>query len=147
MEVILKENVQNLGYKDEVVKVKNGYGRNYLIPQKKAILATPSSKKMLEEELKQRAHKLAKIKADAEDMAAKLNGMSLTINAKASSTGKIFGAVTSIQVADALEQAGYKIDRHIIAIKGDIKEIGSYKAQLKLHKDVNAEISLEVVAE
>lgn len=147
MEVILKENVQDLGYKDEVVKVKDGYGRNYLIPQKKAILATPSSKKMLEEELKQRAHKLAKIKADAEDMAAKLNGMSLTINAKASSTGKIFGAVTSIQVADALEQAGYKIDRHIIAIKGDIKEIGSYKAQLKLHKDVNVEISLEVVAE
>ncbi len=147
MEIILKEDVQNLGYKDDVVIVKSGYGRNFLIPQKKAVLATPSAKKMLAEDLKQRAHKLAKIKADAEALAAKVNGLSLTIGAKASTNGKIFGAVTNIQVAEALEKAGFNVDRKVIAIKEAIKELGSYKAQLKLHKEVAAEVSIEVVAE
>lgn len=147
MEIILKEDVQNLGYKDDIVKVKDGYGRNYLIPQKKAVLATSSAKKMLAEDLKQRAHKLAKIKAEAETLAAKLEGLNLTVGAKVSSTGKIFGSVTTIQVAEALEKAGFSVDRKAINIKEAIKEIGSYKAQLKLHKEVSVEIALEVIAE
>lgn len=147
MEIILKEDVQNLGFKDDILTVKDGYGRNYLIPQKKAILATSSAKKMLAEDLKQRAHKLAKIKADAEELAAKVNGLTLTLGAKASSNGKIFGAVTNIQVAEALSKAGFSVERKVIAIKDSIKEIGTYKAQLKLHREVSAEVTLEVVAE
>ncbi|MDR3704772.1 MAG: 50S ribosomal protein L9 [Paludibacteraceae bacterium] len=147
MKLILKEDIQNLGYKDDIVAVKDGYGRNFLIPQKKAILATLSAKKMLAEDLKQRAHKIAKIKADAEELAAKVNGLALTIGTKASSNGKIFGSVTNIQVAEALEKAGFTVDRRVIFIKDAIKEVGSYKAQLKLHKEVSAEVTLEIVAE
>lgn len=147
MEIILLQDVQNLGYKDDVVKVKNGYGRNYLIPQGKAILATPSAKKQLEENLKQRAHKLAKIKADAEEMAAKLNGVSLQIGAKTSATGTIFGSVNNIQIAEALAKKGFDVDRKIIFINDNVKELGSYKATIKLHKEVSAEINFEVVAE
>ena len=147
MEIILLQDVQNLGYKDDVVKVKNGYGRNYLIPQGKAILATPSAKKQLEENLKQRAHKLAKIKADAEALAAKLNGVSLQIGAKTSATGTIFGSVNNIQIAEALAKQGFDIDRKIIYINDNVKELGSYKATVKLHKEVSAEINFEVVAE
>lgn len=147
MEIILLQDVQNLGYKDDVVKVKNGYGRNYLIPQGMAVLATPSAKKQLEENLKQRAHKLAKIKADAEELAAKLNGVSLTIGAKTSATGTIFGSVNNIQIAEALAKKGFEIDRKIIVINDAVKELGSYKATIKLHKEVSAEINFEVVAE
>ena len=147
MEIILLQDVQNLGYKDDVVKVKNGYGRNYLIPQGKAILATPSAKKQLEENLKQRAHKLAKIKADAEELAAKLNGVSLQIGAKTSATGTIFGSVNNIQIAEALAKQGFDIDRKIIFINDNVKELGSYKATVKLLKEVSAEINFEVVAE
>ena len=147
MEIILLQDVQNLGYKDDVVKVKNGYGRNYLIPQVKAILATPSAKKQLEENLKQRAHKLAKIKADAEELAAKLNGVSLQIGAKTSATGTIFGSVNNIQIAEALAKKGFDVDRKIIFINDNVKELGSYKATIKLHKEVSAEINFEVVAE
>ena len=147
MEIILLQDVQNLGYKDDVVKVKNGYGRNYLIPQGMAALATPSAKKQLEENLKQRAHKLAKIKAEAEELAAKLNGVSLTIGAKTSATGTIFGSVNTIQIAEALAAKGFEIDRKTIAINGAVKELGSYKATIKLHKEVSAEINFEVVAE
>ncbi|MBR5373840.1 MAG: 50S ribosomal protein L9 [Paludibacteraceae bacterium] len=147
MEIILLQDVQNLGYKDDVVKVKNGYGRNYLIPQGKAILATPSAKKQLEENLKQRAHKLAKIKADAEALAAKLNGVSLQIGAKTSATGTIFGSVNNIQIAEALAKKGFDVDRKIIFINDNVKELGSYKATVKLHKEVSAEINFEVVAE
>lgn len=147
MEIILLQDIQNLGYKDDVVKVKNGYGRNYLIPQGKAILATPSAKKQLEENLKQRAHKLAKIKADAEALAAKLNGISLQIGAKTSATGTIFGSVNNIQIAEALAKQGFDIDRKIIYINDNVKELGSYKATVKLHKEVSAEINFEVVAE
>ena len=147
MEIILLQDVQNLGYKDDVVKVKNGYGRNYLIPQGKAILATPSAKKQLEENLKQRAHKLAKIKADAEELAGKLNGVSLQIGAKTSATGTIFGSVNNIQIAEALAKKGFDVDRKIIFINDNVKELGSYKATIKLHKEVSAEINFEVVAE
>ena len=147
MQVILKEDVVNLGYKDDIVTVKDGYGRNFLIPTGKAVIASESAKKVLAENLKQRAHKLAKIKADAEDLAAKLNGVSLTIGAKTSSTGTIFGSVTNIQVAEALAKAGFEIDRKVIVIKENVKEVGQYKATLKLHKEVSVEIPFEVVSE
>ena len=147
MQVILKEDILNHGYKDDVVTVKSGYGRNYLIPQGKAVIATPSALKMLAENMKQRAHKLEKIKNDAKELAAKLEGVSLTIGAKTSSTGKIFGSVNNIQIAEALEKAGYEVDRKVIFIKESVKEVGAYKAILKLHKEVSVEIPFEVVAE
>ncbi len=147
MQVILKEDILNLGYKDDVVTVKSGYGRNYLISQGKAVIATPSALKMLAENMKQRAHKLEKIKNDAKELAAKLEGVSLTIGAKTSSTGKIFGSVNNIQIAEALEKAGYEVDRKVIFIKESVKEVGAYKAILKLHKEVSVEIPFEVVAE
>ncbi|MBQ8361186.1 MAG: 50S ribosomal protein L9 [Bacteroidaceae bacterium] len=146
MEIILKEDVQNLGYKNDIVTVKSGYGRNYLIPTGKAVIASPAAKKMLAEELKQRAHKLAKIKADAEALAAKLAEVSLTIATKVSSTGTIFGSVGNIQIAEELQKLGHDIDRKIITV-GAVKEIGSYKAIVKLHKEVAVEIPFEVVAE
>ena len=147
MQVILKEDILNLGYKDEVVTVKDGYGRNYLIPQGKAVIASESAQKVLAENLRQRAHKLEKIKQDAQDLAAKLEGISLTIGAKTSSTGTIFGSVTNIQIAEALEKLGYNVDRKIILIKEAVKEVGSYKAIAKLHKEVSVEIPFEVVSE
>lgn len=147
MEIILKEDIINLGYKDDVLTVKDGYARNFLIPQKKAILATPSAKKMLAEDLRQRAHKLEKIKKEAEELAEKLKSVSLTIGAKTSSTGTIFGSVGNIQVADALSKLGYQVDRKVIVIKDAIKEVGTYKAVLKLHKEVSVELSFEVVSE
>ena len=147
MKIILKEDVANLGYKDDVVEVKNGYGRNYLIPQGKAILATPSALKVLAENLKQRAHKIAKIKADAEAIAATLAGVSLTIPAKVSETGTIYGSVSNIQVAEALEANGHKVDRKIISIKETVKQVGQYMATVRLHKEVAVEIPFEVVAE
>ena len=148
MQVILKEDVVNLGYKDEIVTVKYGYGRNFLIPTGKAVIASEAAKKVLAENLKQRAHKLAKIKADAEALAEKLAGVSLTIGAKTSSTGTIFGSVTNIQIADALAKAGFEnIDRKIIYIKEAVKEVGTYKALLKLHKEVSVEVPFEVVSE
>lgn len=147
MQVILKEDVLNLGFKDEIVSVKDGYGRNYLIPQGKAIIATESSKKVLAENSRQRAHKIEKIKNDAKELAAKLDGVSLTIGAKTSSTGTIFGSVTNIQIAEALEKLGYTVDRKSILIKDAVKEVGSYKAVAKLHKEVSVEIPFEVVSE
>lgn len=147
MEIILKEDIANLGYKNDIVNVKSGYGRNYLIPTGKAVIASPSAKKMLAEELKQRAHKLEKIKKDAEAMAAKLEGVSLTIATKVSSTGTIFGSVTNIQIAESLAKLGHEVDRKIIVVKDTVKEVGSYKAIVKLHKEVSVEIPFEVVAE
>ncbi len=147
MKLILKEDVANLGYKDDVVEVKNGYGRNYLIPQGKGVIATPSALKVLAENQRQRAHKLAKIKADAEAMAAALENVSLTITTKTSSTGTIFGSVNSLQISEALEKLGHNIDRKIIFIKESIKEVGNYTATIKLHKEVSVEIPFEVVAE
>ena len=128
MEVILKEDVVNLGYKDDIVNVKKGYARNYLIPQGKAIIATESSKKVLAENLKQRAHKLEQIKATALALAEKMEGVSLTIGAKTSSTGTIFGSVTNIQIADALKEKGFDVERKSIVIKDAVKEVGNYVA-------------------
>ena len=147
MKIILKEDVANLGYKDDVVEVKSGYGRNYLIPTGKAVIASESALKVLAENLKQRAHKIAKIKADAEAAAAALEGVSLTIAAKVSANGTIFGSVGNIQVAEALEQAGHNVDRKLIVVKDTIKEVGNYTAIIKLHKEVSVEIPFEVVAE
>jgi len=147
MEIILKEDVINLGYKGDILKVKDGYGRNFLIPTKKAILATESAKKMLAEDLKQRAHKLESLKNAAIELADKLKDLILTVGAKTSTTGKIFGAVGPIQIADAFEKAGFAIDRKVIVLKDPVKEIGSYKATLKLHKEVTIEVAFEVVAE
>ena len=147
MQVILLEDVINLGYKDDVVTVKNGYGRNYLIPEKKAVIASESAKKVLAENLRQRAHKLEKIKANAQALANKLEGVSLTIGAKTSSSGTIFGSVTNIQLADELAKKGFEVDRKLIHIKEAIKEVGNYKAVIKLHKDISVEIPFEVVSE
>lgn len=147
MKIILKEDVAGLGYKDDVVEVKNGYGRNYLIPTGKAVIASPSALKVLAENLKQRAHKLAKIKADAEELAQKLDGVKLTIGAKTSSTGTIFGSVNAIQIAEALAKDGFDIDRKVIVIKNPVKEVGEYVATINLHKEVSVDIPFEVVAE
>ena len=147
MKIILKEDITNLGYKDDVVEVKNGYGRNYLIPQGKAVIATPSALKVLAENQRQRAHKIAKMKADAEAIAASLEGVALTIGAKTSANGTIFGSVNNIQIAEALEKVGHNIDRKLISIKATIKEVGKYSATIKLHKEVSVEIPFEVVSE
>ena len=147
MKIILKEDIPSLGYKDDVVEVKSSYGRNYRIPTGKAVIANESALKVLAENQKQRAHKLAKIKADAEALAESMKDVTLTIGAKTSSTGTIFGSVNNIQIAEALEKLGFNVDRKLIVIKETIKEVGSYKALLKLHKEVSLEIPFEVVAE
>lgn len=147
MEIILKEDVTNLGHKDDLVKVKPGYGRNYLIPQGFAILATSSARKVHAENQKQRAHKLEKMRLEAVAVAEKLEGVKLTIGAKASSTGKIFGSVNNIQIAEALEKEGFSIERKNIVIKDAVKEVGSYTATVKLHREVKVNVDFEVVAE
>ena len=147
MKIILKEDVRGLGYKDDVVEVRDGYGRNFLIPQGKAVVATPSALKVLAENQRQRAHKLAKIKADAEALAATLQGVALTIGAKTSATGTIFGSVNALQIAEALEKLGHNVDRKVIVLKDNIKEAGHYTCTLKLHKEVAVELPFEVVAE
>ena len=147
MEVILIEDVQNLGYKDDVVTVKKGYARNYLIPQGKAMMATESAKKVLAENLRQRAHKLEQLKTNAQELAAKMEGTTLSIPAKASATGTIFGSVTGIQLADALKEKGFEVDRKNIVLKDTVKEVGNYIAVVKLHKEVSVDIPFEVVAE
>jgi len=147
MQIILKEDVANLGYADDIITVKDGYGRNYLIPQGKAVIASKSAISVLNENKKQRMHKLEKVKNDAIALASKLEGVSLTIGAKTSSTGSIFGSVTNIQVAEELTKKGFEIDRKIILIKEPIKEVGSYKAIVKLHKEVSVEIPFEVISE
>lgn len=148
MEVILKTDVAKLGHKDDIITVKPGYARNYLIPNGIAILATESARKVLAENVKQRAHKLEKIKQDAVELAAKMEGLNLTIGAKASSTGKIFGSVNTIQIAEALKAEGFDIDRKIILIKDEnIKDLGKYTATIKLHREVKVDITFDVVAE
>ena len=147
MEVILKKDIQPLGFKDEIVSVKNGYGRNYLIPQGIAVLATESAKKMHEETIKQRAKKDAKLKADAEAIAAKIAELTVKVSAKAGETKKIFGSVNNIQVAEALGNSGVEVDRKAIKIiGGNPSELGSYEAEIKLHKEVSATFKFEVVA-
>lgn len=146
MKIILKEDIARLGYKDDVVEVRDGYGRNYLIPTGKAVVATPSALKVLAENQRQRAHKLEKIKADAQALAASLADVALTIGAKTSSTGTIFGSVNSLQIAEALEKLGHNIDRKLIVLE-PIKEVGDYTATINLHKEVVVTIPFTVVAE
>lgn len=147
MQVILKEDIINLGFKDDVVTVKNGYGRNYLIPQGKAVIASESAKKMLAENLRQRAHKLESIRNEAIALGKKIEGTHLTIKAKTSKYGVIFGSVTNIQIAEELEKLGFDIDRKIIHIKKAVKEIGSFECQIRLHRDVIVPITFEVISE
>jgi large subunit ribosomal protein L9 len=148
MEIILTQDIQSLGYKDDIVKVKDGYAINYLIPKGFAINATPSARKIHQENLKQRAHKEEKIRKEASALAEKLKNVSLTIGAKASTKGKIFGSVNTIQIAESLKEKGFDIDRKIITIKEElIKEVGKYTAKLRLHKDVQVEVPFEIVAE
>ncbi len=147
MEIILLEDVNNLGYKNDVVNVKNGYGLNFLIPQGKAILATPSAKKVLAENLKQQAKKLEKIKADAQAKAEKLNGVSLSFAVKTSENGSIYGSVTNAQVAEELSKKGVEVDHKIVSIKTPVKALGEYTAIVRLHKEVSVEVPFSVVAE
>lgn len=149
MEIILKQDVPNLGHKDDVVTVRNGYAVNYLIPKGFAIMATSSAKKVHEENMRQRAHKEAKIREDAMILATKLEGLQVKILTKVSSTGKIFGSVNNIQVADALALQGYEIDRRNITITSEenVKEVGVYDAVVKCYRDIKANIKIEVVGE
>lgn len=148
MEIILKQDINNLGSKDDIVTVKPGYARNYLIPRGLAVNATETAKKMHAEILKQRAHKEAKVKEEAAVVAEKMKGLKLTIGAKTSSKGKIFGSVNTIQIAEALAEKGFAVERKNIFIKEDlIKEVGNYTAKVKLHKEVSVEIAFEIVSE
>ena len=148
MEIILLQDIQNLGYKDDIITVKDGYARNYLIPKHMAINATASAKKIHSENLKQRAHKEEKVKQEAEALAGKLKEVNLVIGAKASTKGKIFGSVNTIQIAEALNAKGFDIDRKLISIKEElIKEIGKYTAKLRLHKEVQIAVPFEIVSE
>lgn len=148
MEIILLQEVNKLGQKDDLVDVKPGYARNYLIPEGFAIAATPSAKKMHAENQKQRAHKEEKIRTAAEEMAEKMADLKIVLGAKTSSSGKIFGSVNTIQIAEALKEKGFDIDRKNISLPDDqIKEVGNYKANIRLHKEVNVEIDFEIKAE
>jgi large subunit ribosomal protein L9 len=147
MELILKEDVAGLGYKNDIVKVRDGYGRNYLIPQNLAVLATPSAKKVVEENRKQAAHKADKLKKDAQALADNIGSLALEIHAKAGETGKIFGAVTTTQIAEALKEKGFEVERRKIAFRGEVKFLGDYVAVLDLHKEVKKEIPFKVVAD
>lgn len=146
MEIILKEDIIGLGFKNDIVNVKSGYGRNYLIPTGKGVIASPSAKKVLAENLKQQAHKLAAIKAEAEKKAEALKGVALTIAAKVSATGVTYGSVNAAHVAEELKKLGHDIDRKIIVMR-DIKTVGDYVATIHFHKEVVAEVPVKVVAE
>jgi large subunit ribosomal protein L9 len=148
MEVILKQDVKNLGHKDEVVKVRPGYGRNYLIPQGFAMLATEGNRKMLAESVRQRAHKEEKLRTEASATAEKLTAITVQVGAKVGESGKIFGSVNAIQIAEAIRKAGVEIDRKNISFDEEaIKQIGTYTAHVKIYKDIKADVKFEVVAE
>lgn len=147
MKLILTQDVRNLGHKDDVVSVKPGYGRNYLIPQGIAKMATSSALKMLAEDVKQRAFKLDKIRKDAEALSERLNGVKVTLKAKTGTSGKIFGSVTTLQVANALKELGYEVDRRKVVFNEEPKMIGEYKATVTLLKDISNTIDVEVVKE
>lgn len=146
MEIILKEDIIGLGYKNDIVNVKSGYGRNYLIPQGKGVIASDSAKKILAENLKQQAHKLAAQKAEAEKKAQALEGVTLVIAAKVSATGATYGSVNKNTVADELQKKGFDVDRKIITMH-DIKHIGEYEATIHFHKEVEVKVPVQVVAE
>lgn len=148
MEVILKQDIDSLGSKDDVVDVKPGYARNFLIPRGLAVHASVSAKKVLAENVRQRAHKETKLLEEAQGVASKMESIKLSIGAKAGENGKIFGSVNNIQIAEALAKAGFEIDRKDIALSDDtIKELGEYEATVKLHKEVNQVVKFEVVSE
>ncbi|MFN5371666.1 MAG: 50S ribosomal protein L9 [Bacteroidia bacterium] len=148
MEVILKQDVKNLGHKDEVVKVRPGYGRNYLIPQGFAMLATEGNRKMLAESVRQRAHKEEKLRTEATATAEKLAAITVQVGAKVGESGKIFGSVNAIQIAEALRKAGVEVERKNITLDEEsVKQIGTYTAHVKIYKDIKADVKFEVVAE
>jgi large subunit ribosomal protein L9 len=147
MDVILKQDIKGLGYKNDTVSVKPGYGRNYLIPQGFAIIANNSNRKQIDENIRQASHKAEKIRKDAEDLAKKIGDLTVELHTKAGESGKIFGAITPNQVAEALRDRGYDIDRRKISFNQDIKELGDYTASLDLHRDVQHEIGIKVVAD
>lgn len=147
MKIILKQDVKSLGYKDDVVTVKNGYANNFLIPRGMATMATESAMKVLAENLRQAEFKREKLKATAADTAEKMNGLSLSIGAKAGANGKIFGSVTSLQISQALKAKGFDVDRRKIVLDQDIKSLGQYTATVNLLKEVSAQVNVEVVSE
>jgi large subunit ribosomal protein L9 len=147
MEVILKQDITGLGYKNDIVKVKAGYGNNYLIPNNFAVIANDSNKRLTQENVRQAAHKAAKLKQDAETLAAKIGDLTLELGTKAGESGKIFGAVTALQIADLLKAKGFDIDRKKVHLKENPKQIGTYSVNLDLHKEVKHEIKVKVVAE
>ena len=149
MEIILKQDIPNLGYTNEIIEVRNGYARNYLIPKGLAVLATPSNKKMAEETIRQKAFKAEKVKMEATGLADKLQNLTVKIGAKAAPTGKIYGSVNAIQIAEAIkDQFGFEIDRKKIHVDGEsIKDLGTYTAHIILHKEAQVDITFEVFAE
>ncbi|HAA14195.1 MAG TPA: 50S ribosomal protein L9 [Cytophagales bacterium] len=147
MEIILTKDIKGLGYKNDIVDVKPGYGRNYLIPKGMAILANASNKKMKEEEIRQASHKAEKLKADAVELAGKIEALKLTLKTKVGESGKIFGAITTLQLADAINENGYDIDRKQVKIQGDVKTVGEFTAKVELHKEVFAEVTFIVEGE
>ena len=148
MEIILKEDVQNLGFKDDIISVKNGYGRNFLIPQGLAVLATPSAKKVHAENLRQRAHKEAQLVKDAQTIADRLSAIQLKLQAKVGAGDKLFGSISNIDIAAALEKQNEAIDKKYILVQGgSVKRLGSYTAKVRLHREVIADLAFEVVPE
>jgi len=147
MEVILKEDIKGLGYKNDIVIVKPGHGRNYLIPQGLAIIASTPNKKVIAENVKQAAHKAEKIKKDAQSIVEKIGNSVLQIKAKVGESGKIFGAITSLQISDALKDKGFSVDRKKISFKTEVRELGEYTAVLDLHKEIKHDVKFQVVAE
>ncbi len=147
MDVILKQDISGLGYKNDIVKVKDGYGRNYLIPNGYASIANVSNRRQVEENVRQMAHKAAKLKQDAEALAGKIGDFVAEIKTKAGESGKIFGAITALQISDTLKAKGFDIDRKKVVLKETPKQIGTYSATLDLHKEVKHEIKVVVSAE
>ncbi len=148
MQIILLQDIEKLGHKDDLITVKDGYARNYLIPKKMAVIATQTAKQVLAENKRQRAHKEAKLRENAQSLATRLGQIKLTIGVKASSTGKIFGSVTPLLIAEAINKNGFEVDRKMVVVEDDhIKEIGSYTVKVKLHKEIFVDIPMEVIAE
>jgi len=147
MEVILKKDMPGLGYKYDTVKVKAGYGRNFLIPRGVAILANNSNRKMIDENIRQASHKAEKLKNDALALAEQIQALNIEIGAKTGESGKIFGAVTNLQIADVLSKNGFDVDRRRVSFKSEIKSVGEYEASIELHKEVKAEITFKVIAD
>ncbi len=147
MEIILKEDISGLGYKNDVVKVRNGYGRNFLIPRGLALMATDSAKRVVAENVKQVAHKAEKLKTDAQNLADRIGETVLNLYTKAGESGKIFGAITTLQIADELKSKGFDVDRKKVSFKGEVKSVGQYTVLIDLHKEVKKEITFNVIAE